>query len=228
MINFVCPVRVNNLNNKKTIQNNKSLKSDKISFSGISAALKNTNIKAGYELGVELYNNPNIPLNEILEQHCTDLTIAPILRTRKDIGKPEAFIVNGFSRDIEPTDISLHSIEKPKTNSKNHKMIYASTIAHEYTHYKQLTSKEDIDFYKNISGKNHEYLAILLPMRDMIFHRLEKEKFNFIGKFFNLKDKINVWLYLFLVPRKISFKKSDILKSGGLTFLTKDLMKFSR
>ena len=82
------PVKINYLNPLKT-DNKKHLimaniKSDNVSFSGLNnAALKNQNIKAAYNLGLELYNNPKVELEEKLEN---------ILSTIKNVGKVNVFI----------------------------------------------------------------------------------------------------------------------------------------
>lgn len=104
----------------------------------------------------------------------------------------------------------------PKTNFKYDKLSYAMVFAHEFTHYMQAKSKENSEFMKDLTNNNFDYLRMLMPIGDGIFDEFDGMKFRFTNRIFGVIDRITEKLYSFPLPRKKSFKKEDILKSGGI------------
>ena len=136
---------------------------------------------------------------------------------RKRIGDTDACIF--FNREkgtFDPINIKIYANNPPKINTKWNKLAYATVFAHEFTHYMQIKSKENKEFMINLSDNNFDYLRMLMPIGDGIFDEFDGMKFRFTGKVFNFIDKISEKIYSFPLARKKSFKREDILTSGGL------------
>ena len=189
-------------------------KSDSVTFTGLSEYVKNNpNIKEAVNFGYELYKNPNVEPEKIIKNYTDEVEIVNFEGCRNT---EEAFLDLNFSKDFKPINIKIHTIKKPKSNLKQHKMAYALNLAHEYTHYKRVTSPKENEFIKRLAGYDFEYLTMLIPVGDRVFCDLDMEKLDFTKKIFNFVDILNEKLFKAPIPRKKSFKREDVLASQNM------------
>lgn len=181
--NYIKSSKVTNSNFLTRFQLNNLSSVDTVSFSAKQpkAQKKENHVKNGLQYGRTIYEMlKNGTSDEKIFSHLRETT--PNVRIL-DISELMNYGINPLfyasyfqskiGEDFTPQNLQLFIRVNEGINNDMDKLIRAMDIAHEFTHYSQVNSGEDYEFFKKMSNNDKKYAGVVTGLGDFVFSNFD-------------------------------------------------------
>ncbi|MBR1617952.1 hypothetical protein IJ670_07365 [bacterium] len=213
---------INRIPSFRSNRNIYGLKKDTVSFK--SKDNLSSNINQGVDLGSEIYAKLKtsggfnvINFFSKKEKNISVLPIHELYRTIPDAEDYDAYVMwdikdNSFQKP------KMFVANAPKRNSDASKMLYSMTVAHEYTHIRQILNGDETKFLKTLSSQNPRYVKSVIALGDAVFKFFDTQmQANFAINTFDNNDKMTVAMNGEITPLPKAITKNQALQDNGFS-----------